>query len=231
MEETLDLGWGQFYMGLAYHLVDAYGETNINTNEITCCPPYAIFSKRYYNEINKLNHEKIYDYCFIGSINSNYEARKWVIEFAKKYFTTKSIFVNTDEEESWVSLGEFDFTNNFSCYNPKKQEDNQSAKVQYRVVNENKEYFETMCKSKFVLCPAGDSSWSFRFYEVLMCKSLPIVFSWHHTYRTKEESQIGYKFILYDNLNMEYSYEDYLKENIFLFEKYHLLNEHNIIKN
>lgn len=47
-----------------------------------------------------------------------------------------------------------------------------------------------MCQSKFVLCPADDAPWSFRFYEVLMCKSILIVESWHHTYRTKEEANI-----------------------------------------
>ena len=55
-------------------------------------------------------------------------------------------------------------------------------------LEDNLYYFETMCKSKYCLCPAGDAPWSFRFYEVLMCKSIPIVASWHHTYRTKEES-------------------------------------------
>jgi len=52
---------------------------------------------------------------------------------------------------------------------------NQSKQVQYRVVKENMYYFEKMCQSKFILCPAGDEPWSFRFYETLMCKSIPIV--------------------------------------------------------
>ena len=41
------------------------------------------FSRKYYNQICELNHNKIYDFCFIGSINSNYKNRKWVIDFAK----------------------------------------------------------------------------------------------------------------------------------------------------
>ena len=56
------------------------------------------------NEINELNHDKIYDFCFIGSINSYYENRKWVIDFAKKYFTSKSIFVNTDINDTNYEL-------------------------------------------------------------------------------------------------------------------------------
>ena len=38
-------------------------------------------------------------------------------------------------------------------------------------VDNNKFYFETMTQSKFVLCPAGDAPWSFRFYETIMCHS------------------------------------------------------------
>jgi hypothetical protein len=105
-------------------------------------------------------------------------------------------------------------------YCPKSMPDNQSKKVQYRIVKENIEYFEKMCQSKFVLCPAGDAPWSFRFYEVLMCKSIPIVESCHHTYRTKEEATINYKYVLQE------SFENAIcdtNENTRLFEKYHLL--------
>ncbi len=83
-----------------------------------------------------------------------------------------------------------------------------------------------MYQSKFVLCPAGDAPWSFRFYEVLMCKSIPIVESWHHTYRTKEEANIKYKYILYqdiENVKNDINYDDYVFENTKIFENYHLL--------
>ena len=91
-----------------------------------------------------------------------------------------------------------------------------------------------MCQSRFTLCPAGDSPWSFRFYEVLMCKSIPVVETWHHTYRTKEEATIKYKFVLSNNWNTEivndnsvydeYVYDEYVNENSKLFEKNHILN-------
>jgi hypothetical protein len=109
-------------------------------------------------------------------------------------------------------------------FNPKIMPNNQSKKVQYRVIKENIEYFEKMCQSKFVLCPAGDAPWSFRFYEVLMCKSIPIVKSWHHTYRTKEEANIKYKYILYKNIEKEIEYGEYVDGNTEIFKKYHLLN-------
>jgi hypothetical protein len=212
-------------MALQYHMEEALLEKGINSNA-TREPPYAIFSEKYYDDINKLNHEKIYDFCFIGSINSNYKERQWVIQFAEKYFTKNSYFVNTDM--NWTSLGDFDYSNKVKGFCPKKANDNQSKKVQYRVVNENINYFEKMCQSKFVLCPAGDAPWSFRFYETLMCKSIPLVESWHHTYRTKEESNIKYKYVLYENIENDINYDEYVNENTIIFETYHLLHSKNV---
>jgi hypothetical protein len=221
----LDLGWCQGYMALQYHMEEALIEKNLNPNDASCRPPIAIFSRKYYNEINELDHNKIYDYCFIGSIKTNRQAREWVINFTKTHFTPNSIFVNTDKDPNWVSLGVFDYsntnTNTYIC--PKDLYDNNSKAAQYRVVKENREYFEKMCKSKFVLCPAGDAPWSFRFYEVIMCKSIPLVESWHHTYRTAEEANINYKYILYNNIEKTIDYDDYVNENSKIFENYHLL--------
>ena len=109
---------------------------------------------------------------------------------------------------------------------PKSQPENYSKQVQYRIVKDNIDYFRKMCQSKFVLCPAGDAPWSFRFYEVLMCKSIPIVESWHHIYRTKEEANINYKYILFQdiqNIENDINYDDYINENTKIFENYHLL--------
>ena len=83
-----------------------------------------------------------------------------------------------------------------------------------------------MCQSKFILCPAGDSSWSFRFYETLICKSIPIVETKNHTYRTKEESDINYEFILANNIEhiVKIAYDDLILKNTTLFKQFHLLN-------
>ena len=222
MDSNLELGWSQGYMALAYHMVEALQEKGIH-QVVSWSPPIAIFSRKYYNEICELNHNKIHDFCFIGSIDSNYETRKWVIDFAKKYFTDNSIFINTDNNPNWELLGSFDYSNKIVGYCPKKMPDNQSKQVQYRIVKENLGYFETMCKSKYCLCPAGDAPWSFRFYETLMCKSIPIVESWHHTYRTKQEASIKYKYVLYQDIENTIDYDDYVDENIRIFENYHLL--------
>ena len=208
----LDLGWCQGYMALQYHMEEALAEIAVPN------PPYALFSRKYYNQINELNHDKIYDFCFIGSINTNPCARQWVIDFAKQNFTEHSFFINTDNNPGWQSLGPFDYSNKGLGFCPKNMPDNNSKTVQYRVVKENLDYFETMCKSKYVLCPMGDAPWSFRFYEILMCKSIPVVESWHHTYRTKEEAALNYKYVLHQTIE-----ECDVNENTMIFEKYHLL--------
>ena len=48
---------------------------------------------RFYKTIENIPKNKIHDYCFIGSINSNALERQWVINFAKQHFTENSIFI------------------------------------------------------------------------------------------------------------------------------------------
>jgi hypothetical protein len=224
-ENEYDFGM-QHYEALKYHMEEAYIEKNMDTTNITNTPPIALFSRKYYNELNEINHDKIHDFCFIGSMSACVKRRKWVIDFAKKHFTDTSIFINTDviTGGTWESLGTFDHSyDTLGQYCPKKNNNNQSKQVQYRTVEENMYYFQTMCQSKYVLCPGGDSPWSFRFYEVLMCKSIPVVEYRHHVYRTKEESEIKYKYILCNEFSEGIDEIDFINENTTLFEKHHLL--------
>ena len=228
--DELDLGWCQGYFALKYHLEDALIESNLNPEDAVVAPEFAIFSHKYYDELNKLDSDKTYDYCFIGSLKTCWERRKWVVDFARKFFTSKSIFINTDYDSTWKLLGDYDFSDRKLGYNPKHRVDSQSRNAQYRVIQENTFYFQTMKQSKYVLCPGGDAPWSFRFYEILMCKSIPIVESWHHTYRTKQEASIPYNYILSNNklfqevTNTLYN-KDMIEMNTELFLKYHMINK------
>jgi hypothetical protein len=113
------------YMALKYHMEEALNENNLDSHNASYEPPYALFSRKYYNELSNLDHTKKYDYCFIGSIESCSERRKWIIDFAKKYFTSNSIFINTDNIINWQLLGDFDYSNNNKGFNPKTQHNNQ----------------------------------------------------------------------------------------------------------
>lgn len=234
INNKLVLGSYQGYIALKHHMKDALLEANEKdiSNIITDSPSVAIFSHKYYNDILKIDNTKKYDYCFIGSINSSVENRQWVIDFAKSYFTSNSYFVNTDSDPNWKLLGDFDYSIKHKelFYNPKEQKNYLSKQVQYRLVNENIEYFKKMSQSKFILCPAGDSPWSFRFYETLMCRSIPIVIYWHHTYRTRQESKINYKYFLSTDIekinminNNDILYNKCVDENTSIYKNYHLL--------
>jgi hypothetical protein len=39
----------------------------------------------------------------------------------------------------------------------------------------DEEYYKEMCGSKFVLSPTGDCPWSYRFFESILCFSIPIL--------------------------------------------------------
>lgn len=212
-----------YYMALKYHMEDALKENNITYIAPSSCPSIALFSRKYYNEINNLDNNKTYDFCFIGSINSSINNRLWVIDFAKKYFTENSLFVNTDNDPNWKLLGSYDKSLLNLGFCPKNNSDNQSKNVQYRIIEENKFYFSSMRKSKFVLCPAGDSPWSFRFYETLMCGSIPIVECYKHTFRTELESRIKYYYMLKDKVLYNIPYEYYVNENTKTFKRYHMI--------
>lgn len=39
----------------------------------------------------------------------------------------------------------------------------------------DKKYYDTLSKSKFTITPTGDCPWSYRFFEAIMCFSIPIL--------------------------------------------------------
>ena len=215
-----------FYKGFEYHLDEAANEFGVKIKR-TSDPDIAVFSKSYYNKIQAINCKKKYDYCFVGNLSFQHDFgkhRQWVVEFAKKHFTKNSIFVNT-EGKHWDTIGPFDYTNDksFERFCPRYVANNQSREAQYREVIENYRYFQTMRQSKFTLCPRGDAPWSFRFYECLMCGTIPVVENEEHSFRTATEGQFDYKFVLAHELPHEFK-ESMVEHNDNIFRKCHMLN-------
>lgn len=83
------------------------------------------------------------------------------------------------------------------------------------------QYFQQLANSKFTLCPAGDNFWSMRFYEALMCKSIPIVHTPEETYRSNAESELDYRYYLSTDAHIYR--EDWVAHNYELFLRYHTL--------
>jgi len=177
--------------------------------------------KSFMDNFKDISFEKTRDFNFIGVVYINpkiAENRKWALDFAKQHFTEKSYFrLNSNEDlEQHESLGEFDDT--FS-YEGKRFVDKYMGLGMKRCAFD-KEYFSIMCSSKFTLCPAGDSPRSDRFFESIMCKSIPILENSDHA-GNKWEQKIEYKFHL---LGDDYVYrQDWVDYNYDLFLKTHTL--------
>ena len=198
-------------------------EKNKNTNEYNT--DYAIFPRKMYKKLIRNNEEKIYDYCFMGGLNTDSKTiknRAWIIEFIKENFTSNSFLNFTDKKtiKNHTTLGEYDKTGLITGFIPKEHP------VEERNFNDS-DYYNILCKSKFCLCPAGDSIYSMRFYEAIMCKCIPIVYTPLETFRSKAESKIDYSYYLTTDKH-EYSINN-VKHNLGLFIKYHTLKNNNLV--
>jgi hypothetical protein len=205
-----------FTIILKERFIKALSEKNITNVKIENIPQtYAIFPRSFYNNIK--DETKTIDFNFHGSIGQNkYQAinRAWVFDFISKYFTKDSFFVNTILKENHIPIGIFDHSDKFGSLT--------WITTKVRAIYDPN-YFSTLRKSKFCLCPAGDYPWSIRFYEALMCKAIPIVkYSWE-TWRSLEESKLDYKFYFADDKEFIYN-EDWAEHNYALFMKYHTLD-------
>ncbi len=179
-----------------------------------------IFPKSFYENIEKLSKEKLYDFVFIGSLkvdNATFKNRKWILPFITKYFNENSYLQFTDNKtkKNYDSKGVYDYTLIKPGFVPKQ---NFGRKLNY--FDEN--YFKKMCNSKFCLCPAGDVHWSYRFFESLICKTIPIVDKECETYINLCEKEFGYKYYLTSSPEFVYR-EDWVEYNYNLFMKHHTL--------
>lgn len=208
---------------------EAHSELNLNCEKID--QSFAIYPQRFYKRIN-LNLKRTIDFIFVGAFSFyrpmqdvGFKNRKWVINFAKQNFTSDSFFVNTTKNrhlsKDWTLLGDFDktFDENFSFLAPKNL-------PRDKVNTFDEEYFNKMSSSKFCLCPAGDAMFSMRFYEALMCKTIPVVSKMEETYRSIRESELDYKFYFTDSKKFTYN-EEWVHHNYNLFLKHHTLEFYN----
>lgn len=191
----------------------------------------VIFPESFVKSVNEMPEEKIYDYCFIGAFafwvglkkfnskvqNTGFRNRKWVIDYAKKNFTEKSIFINTSKgvnlKKNWQTLGVFDKTFKKKSCLPKSLENKGIF---------DEDYYRVMKGSNFSLCPAGDAPWSIRFFEALMCKSIPVVNKHSESWRLQEEKKAGYFYYLtsdkkvYSKEIVDHNYKLFIKNHTYL---------------
>jgi len=177
---------------------------------------YAIMPRSFWQNSALLATKDI-DYCFIGAFSTDEKthiARQWLLRFIEEKFDSKCYLQFTDRttRAGYIEKGEYDHTLRRKGFVPKEL-----PIEQRNWFDEN--YFTTMARSKFVLCPAGDAPWSMRFLEAIMCRALPVVESPEHTYRSEQEALLGYKFYL-SNEQHEYR-QDWVEHNYAIFLKHH----------
>ena len=71
-------------------------------------------------------------------------------------------------------------------------------------------YFRMLARSRFVICPNGDFVWTYRFFEAILCRCIPII---------EEECEL-YNGYHYYKVGDKYEYrEDWIKENLSKIKK------------
>lgn len=202
---------------------EAYKERNLISDNIN--NSYAIFPQSYYKTVENMECPKLINFCFIGSRNANESQRRsrnWVAKFVEEHFDRNSHLQYTDEKEDYVPIDEYDYSCSRVGFIPRKQTDENC-----NLFDEG--YYETMSKSMFCLCPAGDLPYSIRFYEAIMCKAIPIVNEKWETWRSEEESKLDYKYYLTSDAQFRYN-EEWVQHNYELFIKHHTLERRSVRK-
>jgi|WetSurMetagenome_2_1015567.scaffolds.fasta_scaffold26931_3 hypothetical protein len=196
---------------------EAYAEIGIKLSRLD--HEKALFPRRFYLPIQSFDHAKQYDFCFVGAfrIDRETESRRiWLLDFIRRNFSERSYLQFTDQKTKagHAPMGEFDMTLLRSGMVPKEL-----PMEQRHAFDEH--YYQVMCRSEFTLCPAGDRPWSMRFYEALMCRSIPILQRRTH-HRSVRELLRDYRYYtLGDELNYR---PDWVQHNYELFLRHHTLD-------
>jgi hypothetical protein len=166
------------------------------------CPPIdehvtpvaLLFPRSFVEAVEAMPGEKVHDYCFMGSLyrQETFAHRDWVLDFAARRFTDRSYLHLSEAPPSHVRLGPYDHTGDHEeVWVPKDVPWGERAHF-------NPHYFRVLRRSELTLCPAGDLPWSLRFFEAIMCRSIPVVSDPAHTGRNDLERSLGYHVLLRD---------------------------------
>lgn len=176
-------------------------------------PQILLYPESYVRQISSLPQEKLYEFNFVGVLfpRNVFPNRKWTLDFARRHFDDNSYFCITSlaDVEEYQPLGPFDRTlENQRRENPFFVP--REVPVERRTYFDSR-YFTVLSQSRFTLCPRGDTPWSMRFFESVLCRSIPIVEDPSHTGRNNLERAIGYRFYTIDQ-DLVY-HEDWVEEN------------------
>ncbi|MEO7570824.1 MAG: exostosin family protein [Acidimicrobiales bacterium] len=202
---------------LLYH--QAYEEEGLGCPDVDerVEPTKLLYPRSFVEGVNALPDDKRFDYSFMGALYRPevFPHRAWVLDFARRRFTDRSHLVLSESPPEHRRLGSFDHTTEAQgVWVPKEVPWGERDYF-------NPVFFQVLRQSQFALCPAGDLPWSQRFFEAVMCRSIPIVSDPEHAGRHDHERAIGYRMYLADD---EHVYdEDIVEENYELFLRHQTL--------
>ena len=172
------------------------------------------FAKKYLEELNypdttviRIDHRM--GKTYINSIQTNILFPNYILNYTKGLHTTeKSIdycFKGTiTPSRQWI----YQFKENSILLNSNY---GRNPAVKYTL---DTEYYSMLSKSKFTLCPLGDCPWSYRFFEAIMCLSIPVLED------TRDIFCKDYKFYtidqphIYDKEIALHNYDIFIKKNV-----------------
>lgn len=192
---------------------------------------FSLYPRRYWQAVDGMlrspNHTKTHDFCFIGSIEidaATRENRAWILPFIDAHFTPGSLLQFSDAQfkkpdpwgrQNYRPRGPFDRTLEGVNFVPKTVPKGDRGFF-------DAAFFGAMARCRLCLAPAGDSMWSMRFVEALMCRCLPVVRAREESFRSRAEERVPYKFLLSNQSRFEYR-EDWAEHNYQLFKRFHTL--------
>lgn len=168
-------------------------------------PTRLLFPRSFIEGVDEMPGDKTHDYCFMGTLyrSETFRQRDWILDFARRRFTDRSFLLLSESPDKHERLGSFDHTGaDHGVFVPKEVPEGERAFF-------NPPYFAALRRSQFALCPAGDLPWSLRFFEAIMCRSIPIVEHLDHTGRNDLERSIGYTVLLRDD---EHVFDEHVVE-------------------
>jgi hypothetical protein len=181
-------------------------------------PVSLLYPRSFVEAVNEMPGDKLHDYCFMGTLYrpETFRHRAWILDFARRRFTDASYLLLSESPPEHTRLGSFDHTGETEGVFVPKEAPWGEERAYF-----NPAYFQALRSSQFALCPAGDRPWSMRFFEAVMCRSIPIVSDLRHVGRNEVERSIGYHAYLADD---DHVYDpDVAEENYRLFVRHQTL--------
>ena len=167
-----------------------------------------LFPRSFVERVAGLSREKRYQYSFVGAVLGNEVAanRRWVLNFARRKFGKNSYLRITDAPAGCGEIGPYDRSVRDAPQSFVPRDTPIEERTRF-----DETYFRIMCQSEFTLCPAGDLGWSMRFFEAIMCRSVPILKHPFQRGRNRLERDIGYRFLL--SRGRHHYHEDWVEAN------------------